>query len=195
MLRRTAVAAETARRVPDASFEAISEAGIFRMTAPKRYGGDEADFQTQCDVLAEIARGCPSTSWVATIFSAMAWLAGVFPDEAQDEVFENRDPRIGGVFSPTGTAVRKNGGLVVNGRWPFNTGCHGATWTVLNAVLGEVPGVPTCVLVRSSELRVPIQRFQRDIQALANHAIMHPQTTIELYGRVLCGLPPNTPLY
>ena len=42
---------------------------------------------------------------------------------------------------------------------------------------------------------IPIQRAQRDIQALANHAIMHPQTTIELYGRVLCGLPPNTPLY
>jgi 3-hydroxy-9,10-secoandrosta-1,3,5(10)-triene-9,17-dione monooxygenase len=42
---------------------------------------------------------------------------------------------------------------------------------------------------------VPIQRFQRDMQALANHAIMHPQTAIELYGRVLCGLPPNTPLY
>jgi hypothetical protein len=39
---------------------------------------------------------------------------------------------------------------------------------------------------------VPIQRFQRDMQALANHAIMHPQTTTELYGRVLCGLEPNT---
>jgi len=39
---------------------------------------------------------------------------------------------------------------------------------------------------------VPIQRFQRDMQALSNHAIMHPQTTMELYGRVLCGLEPNT---
>jgi 3-hydroxy-9,10-secoandrosta-1,3,5(10)-triene-9,17-dione monooxygenase len=47
----------------------------------------------------------------------------------------------------------------------------------------------------SIQSNVPIQRFQRDIQALANHAIMHPQTAIELYGRVLCGLPPNTPLY
>ena len=62
-----------------------------KMTAPARYGGYEADFQTQCDVLAEIARGCPSTSWVATILSAMSWLAGVFPDEAQDEIF--RDPK------------------------------------------------------------------------------------------------------
>ena len=368
MLRTNALAAEAARRVPEASFEALSEAGIFRMMAPKRYGGDEADFQTQSDVLAEIGRGCPSTSWVATIFSAMGWLVGVFPDEAQEEVFEGRDPRISGVFSPTGTAVPKGGGFVVNGRWPFNTGCHGARWTVLNAVLGEGVGLPTCVLVKSRELKVlddwhasgmaatgsntivaenvfvpahrslplpdmiearypprhnatspyfnyptaavltvnaggtplgiargaletfverlpgrgityttytnkseapvthlqlgeaslkiesadahvrraaalldshssgpmslesrvkarahiayatglareavdtlflasgassiqtqiPIQRFQRDIQALANHAILHAQTGIELYGRVLCGLPPNTPLY
>jgi alkylation response protein AidB-like acyl-CoA dehydrogenase len=42
---------------------------------------------------------------------------------------------------------------------------------------------------------VPIQRFQRDIQALSNHAILHPQTAYELYGRVLCGLQPNTLLY
>ncbi|RPH62028.1 MAG: acyl-CoA dehydrogenase, partial [Acidobacteria bacterium] len=155
LLRNNAVAAEAARRVPEASFEALSEAGIFRMMAPKRHGGDEADFQTQCDVLAEIGRGCPSTSWVATIFSAMGWLAGVFPDEAQDEVFEGRDPRISGVFSPTGTAVPKGGGFVVNGRWPFNTGCHGAKWTVLNAVVGEgAAGVPTCVLVKSRELKV-----------------------------------------
>jgi alkylation response protein AidB-like acyl-CoA dehydrogenase len=42
---------------------------------------------------------------------------------------------------------------------------------------------------------LPIQRYQRDMQALANHAIMHAPTAIELYGRVLCGLEPNTVLY
>jgi hypothetical protein len=47
----------------------------------------------------------------------------------------------------------------------------------------------------SIQEHVPIQRYQRDIQALANHAIMHPQTALELYGRVLCGLQPNTLLY
>ena len=39
---------------------------------------------------------------------------------------------------------------------------------------------------------VPIQRFQRDIQALSNHALMSPSTTTELYGRHLCGLEPNS---
>jgi alkylation response protein AidB-like acyl-CoA dehydrogenase len=47
----------------------------------------------------------------------------------------------------------------------------------------------------SIQPHVPIQRFQRDMQALANHAVMHTQTGTELYGRVLCGLEPNTPLY
>ena len=47
----------------------------------------------------------------------------------------------------------------------------------------------------SIQPHIPIQRFQRDIQALANHAVMHTQTGTELYGRVLCGLEPNTPLY
>jgi len=369
LLQERAPAAEQARRLPEATFDALAAAGVFAMTAPTRYGGREADFQTQCDVLAEIARGCPSTSWVATIFSAMTWLAGTFPDEAQKEIFESGDPRVSGVFSPTGTGVPVDGGLVVSGRWGFNTGCHGARWTVLNAVVSTEAGdVPTCVIARSRDLtivddwhasgmaatgsntvvaenlfvpghrclplpdmlearlparhngdnpyfnhplapvlvvnaggtplgiargaletfrdrlpgrgiaytfyankaeapvthlqladavltldsadahvrratalldrhpggplsvedrvksrahvsyamglarqavdtlfyasgassiqsHIPIQRFQRDAQALANHAIMHTQTALELYGRVLCGLPPNTPIY
>ena len=46
----------------------------------------------------------------------------------------------------------------------------------------------------SSNEAVPIQRFQRDIQALANHAVMNGRGSTELYGRILCGLEPNTPL-
>lgn len=370
MLRAGAAAAETARRLPPETFDALSAADVFRMTAPKRFGGHEADFVTQCEVLAEIARGCPSASWIATIFSAMSWLVAAFPDQTQEEILGSKDPRISGVFSPTGKAVPKNGGYVVSGRWGFNTGGHGSEWNVLNAVRFEDdgPGVPLCVLVKSRELErlddwhasgmaatgsstiiaeelfvpahrvlplpemieakyparhnaanpyfnyplaavlsvnaagtpvgiargafeafrarlpgrgityttytnqaeapvthlqlgeaaltidsadahmrlacreldahggealtvlgrvkarahvsgatglardavdilfnasgasaiqshVPIQRFQRDMQALANHAIMHVQTTTELYGRVLLGLEPNTPLY
>jgi alkylation response protein AidB-like acyl-CoA dehydrogenase len=370
-LREAAEATEAARRVPQEHFDALSEAGILKMCAPKRYGGLEVDFQTQCDALAEIARGCPSTSWVATIFSAMAWLAGTYPDEAQEEVFASRDPRISGVFAPIGTAVAEGDGFVVNGRWPFNTGCHGAEWTFMNAMFHPAEGdpYPVTFLVPSNELtivddwhasgmagtgsnsisadnvfvpahraqglpqmtesnyatdrhnadnpyfrnpiasvlvvnaggtpvgiargaleaffgrlpgrgitfttytsqaeaatthidvgeaalliesadahvrracailderpggpftteervkmranisyatglareavdklfyasgassiqvHVPIQRFQRDMQALSNHAIMHPPTTTELYGRILCGLEPNTALY
>jgi alkylation response protein AidB-like acyl-CoA dehydrogenase len=299
----------------------------------------------------------------------MTWVVSVFPDEAQEEILSTRDPRISGVFSPTGTAVKKDDGYLIDGRWGFNTGCHGSQWTVVVTVVDPSgDAVPHCMLVRSRELtivddwyasgmagtgsntvvarqvfvpahralpltdmlearyparhntsnpyfnypltpvlvvnaggtpigiargaydtfkerlpdrgiafttytnkseapithlqvgeaalkidsadahvrratalldaqpavamtrdarvearvriayatglareavdtlfsasgassiqvQVPIQRFQRDIQALANHAIMHAPTAIELYGRVLCGLEPNTLLY
>ncbi|ETK37186.1 acyl-CoA dehydrogenase family protein [Microbispora sp. ATCC PTA-5024] len=39
---------------------------------------------------------------------------------------------------------------------------------------------------------VPIQRIERDIQTINLHAILHPNTNLELYGRVVCGLEPNT---
>ena len=152
-LRERAMATEQARRVLPETFDALARAGVFKMTAPKKYGGDEVSFQTQCDVLAEVARGCPSSSWVATIFSAMSWLAGTYPDEAQEEIFADGDPRISGVFSPTGTAVRKDGGFVVNGKWGFNTGGQGSNWTVLNTILTEGDGLPMCVIAPTARAR------------------------------------------
>jgi len=39
---------------------------------------------------------------------------------------------------------------------------------------------------------VPIQRIERDIQAANLHGMLHPNTNLELYGRIRCGLEPNT---
>ena len=153
-LRARAPAAELARRLPPDTFDALAAADVFRMTAPRRYGGFEADFVTQSEVISELARGCPSASWVSSILSEMTWLVAGFPDEAQAEIFDGSDPRVSGVFSPTGTVTPKNGGYVVNGRWGYNTGGHGGRWTVLNALLttnGE-RGLPHVCIVRSQEL-------------------------------------------
>ena len=154
-LSERAEAAEAGRRLPPETFDMLSEAGVFRMTAPKRFGGQEASFETQCEALAEIARGCASASWVSTILSAMSWLVATFPDEAQAEIFDSKDPRISGVFTPTGSAVPRNGGYVLSGRWGYNTGGDGSNWTVVNAVLedDDGPGAPICTLVKSSELK------------------------------------------
>ena len=148
-LQEQAPAAEQARRISDETFDALASAGILKMCAPKKYGGEQLAFDEQCDILAEVARGCPSSSWVSTILSAMGWWLGTFSDEAQDEVLGDGVPRICGVLSPTGTLEPTDGGYMLDGRWPFNTGGHGSRWTILCALL---EGVPTVVVVRSSEL-------------------------------------------
>jgi alkylation response protein AidB-like acyl-CoA dehydrogenase len=40
--------------------------------------------------------------------------------------------------------------------------------------------------------REPIQRIVRDIQAISVHPMFNPDNNTETFGRVLCGLPPNT---
>ena len=40
--------------------------------------------------------------------------------------------------------------------------------------------------------KVPIQRIARDIQAANLQGMIQPTTNLELYGRILCGLEPNT---
>ena len=41
-------------------------------------------------------------------------------------------------------------------------------------------------------MNMPIQRIQRDIQAINIHAVNLPSKNLELYGRILCGQEPNT---
>jgi alkylation response protein AidB-like acyl-CoA dehydrogenase len=41
--------------------------------------------------------------------------------------------------------------------------------------------------------KVPMQRITHDIHALNLHALFAPEPNFEVYGRVLCGLEPNTP--
>lgn len=131
VLRANSQRAEQDRRLADETIAALESAGVFRMTAPTRFGGLEADLQTQVEVLAAVARGCGSSGWVASLYSVCGWFAGLYPDETQDEVFTSPDVRVAGIFSPTGVLTPVDGGYRLSGRWAFNTGCRHAHWDAL----------------------------------------------------------------
>jgi alkylation response protein AidB-like acyl-CoA dehydrogenase len=137
LLRENQARCERERRVVTENIDALSDAGVFRMTVPHHFGGFESSLLEQYEVLAEISRGCPSTAWVATVITSMLWNAALFPDRAQEEVFTSARPRVASVFAPEGTASKQEGGYVVSGRWRFNTGCHHADWAIMSAVLED----------------------------------------------------------
>ena len=87
LLRKNAREAEEIRRVPDENVEALVDSGILRMFRPARYGGMECDIRTKVAVFSELARGCASTAWAATMWVDINWLASLFSAEAQDDVF------------------------------------------------------------------------------------------------------------
>jgi alkylation response protein AidB-like acyl-CoA dehydrogenase len=135
LLRASARDAEREGRVAPGCLEAIADAGVLRMTAPAEAGGYQLPVTTQVDVLAALARGCGSTSWVCAVYSVGIWLAGNFSDAIQEEVFAQPDVRITVVGAPTGRLTRDEAGAYrLSGRWGFNTGCLDAHYAIVGAL-------------------------------------------------------------
>ncbi|MGI5472985.1 acyl-CoA dehydrogenase family protein [Streptomyces sp. CA-132043] len=132
LLRENAARTEADRMVTEENIAALSEAGLFRLTVPRRFGGHEADFRTFLEVTAELARGCGSTAWVTTLINVCNWMVGLYPERAQRDVWgENPDARVCGVLAPSATSRAVDGGLVVSGRWGFASGSLHSQWASL----------------------------------------------------------------
>src|SRR5438132_423892 len=117
------------RRLPDAVVAALKETGVCRLMVPKRLGGYETDIHTYIAVMAELGRGCGSTAWVASLINVCAWLTGLFPERAQQDVFgADRDAWVAGSLAPHGNAVAVDGGWRVTGKWMWASGCLHAQW-------------------------------------------------------------------
>lgn len=84
-------------------------------------------------------------------------------------------------------------------------GADGGPWTVEERARARAHMGRACLLGKravdafasagggSSVYRdVPLQRIAADASAITLHALMNPATNAELYGRVVCGMEPNT---
>ncbi len=131
VLERNAEETDRLRRVAEENVTAIREAGLCRILEPRRFGGYEADFHTLLAVMAELGKGCGSTSWAMSLINVCAWLVGLYPDRAQYEVWgADPDAWVAGSLAPNGEARKVDGGAVVSGRWPWASGCLHAQWGV-----------------------------------------------------------------
>ncbi|AYV33092.1 Flavin-dependent monooxygenase, oxygenase subunit HsaA (plasmid) [Streptomyces sp. ADI95-16] len=147
LLKKNALSGEENRRLPQETVDALAEAGIFKMRVPHRFGGYESDMRTVVDTLAEIARGDGSAAWVASVYAISSWMVGLFPDEVQDEIFSTPDVRISGILSPSAMAHPVPGGVVVNGKWSFNSGVQDSHWNTNAALLIGEDGQPQPVML------------------------------------------------
>lgn len=116
------------RRLPEPLVRAFTEAGVFRMSRPKAYGGLEVDPLTSSEVVEQIARADGSAGWVAMINgTGTAFEAQVAPEGGQ-EMFSDKATVSGGVVAPTGKAVQVEGGYRISGRWAIASGCQHSQW-------------------------------------------------------------------
>ncbi len=132
LLESNALETETNRRVVEENISAIREAGLFKIMVPKRFGGLETDLRTKLEVSAALAKGCGSTGWASTLMNVCSFFAGMASAQAQDDIWGNNpEARIAGVFAPLATTRKVEGGYVVNGKWPWSSGCLHSNWVMM----------------------------------------------------------------
>jgi 3-hydroxy-9,10-secoandrosta-1,3,5(10)-triene-9,17-dione monooxygenase len=135
---------EELRRIPDETIAELTGAGLFRILQPRRIGGAELPYEMLVRVSAVLARGCGSTSWVYGNLANHSFMLGLWPAQAQHDVWSKSvDELIGSALMfPPGRATRVDGGYRLTGRWKFSSGIDACTWCMLGGIAsadGELP--------------------------------------------------------
>jgi 3-hydroxy-9,10-secoandrosta-1,3,5(10)-triene-9,17-dione monooxygenase len=156
-LRSHAARTDASREVADESFSALRGGGFFRLATPTALGGRGASVRTAVDVCAELARGCASSSWLVGIAYGGGLFASLMGDAVRSQVWgDDPDALVCGAANPSGTSRRVPSGLVLDGRWPWMSGVHHATWVLLGTTFPEQHGETTrgLALAPSDAVRV-----------------------------------------
>jgi indole-3-acetate monooxygenase len=143
LIREHAARAEADRQLSSVVYEAMYEAGLFGMMAPRAYGGLELQPVETMQVLEAVARIDSAAAWNLSMNQAIAAFAAWLPAAGARELFRDGPTTVAGAWSPPATAERVPGGWRITGRCPFGSGCHHARWLVMAAMEmdGEQPKI------------------------------------------------------
>jgi alkylation response protein AidB-like acyl-CoA dehydrogenase len=137
-IRSCAEEIEAERELPRKLFEALADAGLFRLALPRSLGGAELDLPTYIQVIEELGKADASTGWIVNQGGIFATYAARMPLHVARAIWVDT-PRAVVANTPAATAraVVVPGGYRVTGRQGFSTGCRHASWLAAHAQVFE----------------------------------------------------------
>jgi len=158
-LRERAGRCEELRRLPDETLRDFHDKQLFRIHQPKRVGGAELEFAAVVTYGALLAGACASSAWNWVNFTAHHMMLGMFPPQAQDEIWsKSPDTLIASSFVfPAGKARKVKDGYVLSGRWPFSSGVDPSEWNMLAGLArldDNLPAEQRIFLLHRSQYKV-----------------------------------------
>jgi len=133
LIAEHAADAEATRRLSRTVHQAMYDAGLFAMLAPKAYGGLELRPTDCLRVWEAVARIDAAAAWNLVMNQAIAAYSAWLPPEGIVKLYAAGIPTVAGALHPPGKAVRVDGGWRITGQVPFGSGCDHAQWLVLPA--------------------------------------------------------------
>ncbi|MFJ2264743.1 fumarylacetoacetate hydrolase family protein [Streptomyces sp. NPDC087844] len=114
------------------NIQACRDADLFEITQPRgdTAGRDVDAHDAGC--LAAVGKADGGTAGVVALLNVCSWMTGLFPQQAQDDVWvDDPDALVSGVLTPSSESRKVEGGYRVTGRWFWNSGSYQASWAVL----------------------------------------------------------------
>jgi alkylation response protein AidB-like acyl-CoA dehydrogenase len=138
MIRSCADRIEAERALPQPLFEALADAGLFKLALPNSIGGGETDLPGYVEVLEEIGKADASTAWVVNQCVIFATYAARMPRDIARLIWIDT-PRsvVANTPVPSAQALVVPGGYRVTGRQGFSSGCRHAAWLAARALVFE----------------------------------------------------------
>jgi alkylation response protein AidB-like acyl-CoA dehydrogenase len=163
LVRECADEAERERRLPQRLAQAMAEAGLYRIAAPKSVGGAECDPATQIETIEVISAADGAAGWNLMIgIENMGFLGAGLSAESAQKLFADPDLIVAGALNPLGRATPVAGGFRVSGQWPFASGCHNAHyfWGQCVVFEGDAPAKSASGGLVLREALVPASEFE-----------------------------------
>src|SRR5690606_13478734 len=125
---------------------------------PRRFGGYELELEELRQLAFGLGQGCTSTGWCYGLSAANSWTLGMFPLQAQEDVWgADANRLLAACIAPTGKARAVDGGYRLRGRWSFASNCDNADWMALGTMVDEGegrPARPMYLLVPQGDYRI-----------------------------------------
>ena len=138
LIRSSAPETDALRELPRPLFEAMADAGLFRLALPRTLGGFDMDLPSYIQVIEELGRADASTAWVTNQVSIFATYAARMETAAARAIWIDT-PRsvVANTPQANAQAIVVPGGYRVTGRQGFSTGSRHASWLAAHATVTE----------------------------------------------------------
>ncbi len=180
--------------VPLDMVEKLQAIGVYRAFVPRSLGGDELSPMQFLKLIEAIATADASTGWVASFGVSSTYLAALPPETFAAIYGANPDTVFAGSIFPPQLAEKTAGGFKVRGRWPYCSGCMGASLIgagIKTDDAGSGSGLPRMAVMPRNRVAIKHTWDTAGLTATGSHDIVVEDVEVPEAWTFVRGSPSN----
>lgn len=181
------------RHIPNDIIRQFQKIGLYRAFVPERLGGAGLSPVAFLTAIEAIARADGSAGWVASFGFAAKYLSSL-PSETLEEIYrDGPDVVFAGAVFPPQPAVKVEGGYRISGRWPFGSGCTGASLIGVGVSVpeGASAGLPLMAVIPAEHVRIDPTWRTIGMAATGSHDLVVEDVFVPDAWVLVRGAPPS----